>query len=40
MVMYGKRKEDAAANSVSAAGVDMAPNAKPKKKKLSDIYKR
>ena len=40
MVMYGKRKEDAAANAVAHAGVDMAPNAKPKKKKLSDIYKR
>ena len=40
MVMYGKRTEDAAANAVAHAGVDMAPNAKPKKKKLSDIYKR
>jgi hypothetical protein len=40
MVMYGKRKEDAAANAVAHAGVDMAPNAKKKKKSLSAIYKR
>ena len=40
MVMYGKRKEDAAANSIADGGVDMAPNAKKKKKSLNAIAKR
>jgi hypothetical protein len=41
MVMYGKRTEDAAANAVAHAGVDMAPNSVGKKKKnLKDIYRR
>ena len=40
MVMYGKRTEDAAANSVADGGVDMAPNAKKKKKSLNAIAKR
>ena len=35
MVMYGKRSEDAAANSNAEGGVDMAPEMGKKKKKVA-----
>ena len=39
-IMYGKRKEDAAANSNAEGGVDMAPNARNKKKGKFKVVKR